>query len=99
MEKKWIPSYPLIRPRDCPSGPPRHPVNWDNPEQCGLGRLMRDEKAGEGLIGLMSGWTKRSFTADQLAEYEFSVVEEAGEIPQARCLKCGLEMSLRRDQS
>lgn len=97
MERKWTPSYPLIRPRECPSGPPRHPVNWDNSEQCGLSRLMWDVKAGEGLIGLMSDWTKRSFTADQLAGYGFSVVEKVGEVPQARCLKCGLEMSLRRE--
>lgn len=55
LDIKWIPSYPLIRPRECPSGPPMHPVNWNNTEQCGLSRLMWDVGAGEGLIGLISG--------------------------------------------
>lgn len=98
-EVEYIPSYPLVRPRSCPSGPPRHPVNRENPDQCGLSRLMRDFGASEGLGGLISDWTRRSFTRVELEQYGFTVGEKPKQVPQAKCRKCGLEMDLRRTAS
>lgn len=97
LDIKWIPSYPSIRPKECPSGFPRHSVNQTNLDICGLSRLMQDIGASPSRGGLMSGWTSESFTGAELVEYGFKVIERSGEVPQARCLKCGLEMSLRRE--
>ena len=95
-QKTYVPCYPMIRPRGCPSGRPRHPVNRANPDQCGLSRLMRDIGASEGGAGLISGWTRKSFTREELEEYNFTV--EEGSRPEATCKKCGLVMDLRRER-
>jgi len=98
-KEKYLPSYEIIRPKECPSGPPSHPINEDNPDECGLSRLMRDIGANEGLMGPMMGWARRTFTIEEFAQYGFTVEIEQGKVPKAVCQKCGLEMSLRKDYS
>ena len=98
-KERCLPSWPSIRPSECPSGPPRHPVNRANPNECGLSRLMRDIGASEGSGGLMTGWTTRTFTTEEFTQYGFTVEIEPGEVPRAVCQRCGLEMSLRKNHS
>ena len=94
-EERFIPCYPLMRPRECPSGYPMHPINRANADICGLSRLMRDIGASEGMGGT-PGWTEVSFTPDELAGYDFRVEFKPNTVPKAICEKCQLDISLRK---
>lgn len=55
---------------------------------------MQDIRASEGSFPESNPWTKISFSAKELEDYNFKVSDKKGEVCSARCNRCGLVMDL-----